>query len=96
MRTSVPWQKNTGFIDYQNAQLSLTGAREGKDVIKRDLGIDLEEEKKEHSNIFDKLKVRKEEIPIKPLTEANWNEIFFIILHHSILLLLAIRKLKPT
>jgi hypothetical protein len=36
-------------------------------VIKRDLGIEIEEEKKEDSNIFDKLKVRKEEIPIKPL-----------------------------
>jgi len=49
----------------------LIGAREGKDVIKRDLGIEIEEEKKEDSNISDKLKIRKEEIPIKPLTEAR-------------------------
>jgi len=58
--------RDTRLIDYQNAQMILIGAREGKDVIKRDLGIDIEE-KKEDSNIFDKLKVRKEEIPIKPL-----------------------------
>jgi hypothetical protein len=36
-----------------------------------DVGIEIEEEKKEDGNIFDKLKVRKEEIPIKPLTEAK-------------------------
>jgi hypothetical protein len=36
-----------------------------------DLGIEIEEEKKEDSNIFDKLKLRKEEIPIKPLTEGK-------------------------
>lgn len=62
--------RDTRLIDYQNAQMILIGAREGKDVIKRDLGIQIEE-KKEDSNIFDKLKVRKEEIPIKPLTEAK-------------------------
>jgi len=63
--------RDTRLIDYQNAQMILIGAREGKDVIKRELGIEIEEEKKEDSNIFDKLKVRKEEIPIKPLTEAK-------------------------
>src|SRR5438874_1793601 len=65
----VSLAKNTGFIDYQNAQIILIGAREGKDAIKRDLGIDIKENKS--SNIFDKLKVRKEEIPIKPLTEGK-------------------------
>jgi hypothetical protein len=60
----------TRLIDYQNAQMILIGAREGKDVIKRDLGIEIKDEKK-GSNIFDKLKVRKEEIPIKPLTETK-------------------------
>jgi hypothetical protein len=62
--------RDTRLIDYQNAQMILIGAREGKDVIKRDLGIEIKEEKK-GSNIFDKLKVRKEEIPIKPLTETK-------------------------
>jgi DNA-directed RNA polymerase subunit H (RpoH/RPB5) len=65
----VSLTRDTRLIDYQNAQVILVGAREGKDAIKRDLGIDIEEE--ESSNIFDKLKVRKEEIPIKPLTEGK-------------------------
>ena len=65
----VSLSRDTRLIDYQNAQVILVGAREGKDAIKRDLGIDIEEE--ESSNIFDKLKVRKEEIPIKPLTEGK-------------------------
>ena len=32
----VPLTRNTKFIDYQNAQIILIGAREGRDVIKRE------------------------------------------------------------
>jgi hypothetical protein len=66
----VSLSRDTRLIDYQNAQVILVGAREGKEAIKKDLGIDIEEEK-EGSNIFNKLKVRKDEIPIKPLTEGK-------------------------
>jgi hypothetical protein len=58
------------FIDYQNAQIILIGAREGKDAIKRDLGIDIEE-KKEDSDIFNRLKMRNDHIPTRPLSEGK-------------------------
>ena len=36
--------KDTKLIDYKNAQIILIGAREGKDVIKNDIGIEIEAE----------------------------------------------------
>jgi hypothetical protein len=33
--------KDTKFIDYQNAQIILIGAREGRDVIKNEIGTGL-------------------------------------------------------
>ncbi|HET7390780.1 MAG TPA: hypothetical protein VFJ51_08140 [Nitrososphaeraceae archaeon] len=35
--------KDTKFMDYQNAQIILVGAREGRDVIKREIGIEIAE-----------------------------------------------------
>jgi hypothetical protein len=63
----------TRFLDYQNAQVILSGAREGKDVIKNDIGIEIteEDETQQSADIFNKLKVRKEKVPIKPLTEGK-------------------------
>ena len=64
--------KDTKFIDYQNAQIILIGAREGRDVIKREIGIEIAESSQENSaDIFNKLKVRKDQVPIKPLTEGK-------------------------
>src|SRR2546423_6952561 len=40
----VPLSKNLRIIDYQNAQIILIGAREGRDVIKNEVGIEIEEE----------------------------------------------------
>ena len=73
------------MIDYKNAQIILIGAREGKDVIKSEIGIELEIEEEEsggHDNqtqqrqqfaadIFNKLKLRKDKIPIRPLIEGK-------------------------
>jgi hypothetical protein len=67
----VSLAKNTGFIDYPNAQIILIGAREGKDAIKKDLGIDIEEKKEEDSNIFNRLKMRNDHIPTRPLREGK-------------------------
>jgi hypothetical protein len=66
----VPLSKDTKFIDYQNAQIILIGAREGRDVIKSEIGIEIKEEQSS-ADIFDKLKLRKEQVPIKPLTEGK-------------------------
>jgi hypothetical protein len=69
----VPLSRDTRLIDYQNAQILLTGAREGRDIIKRDIGIEIidEDETQQSADIFNKLKVRKDQIPIRPLTEGK-------------------------
>jgi hypothetical protein len=64
--------KDTKFIDYQNAQIILIGAREGGDVIKNELGVEIPEgQSPQSADIFDKLKVRKDQVPIRPLTEGK-------------------------
>ena len=71
--TFVPLSRDMRFLDYQNAQILLTAAREGRDVIKRDIGIDIveEDETQQSADIFNKLKVRKDQVPIRPLIEGK-------------------------
>jgi hypothetical protein len=66
----VSLSKNTKFIDYQNAQIILVGAREGKDMVKSEIGIDMKEEQSS-ADIFNKLKLRREQVPTRPLTEGK-------------------------
>jgi hypothetical protein len=49
----------------------LIGGREGRDVVKNERNIEIEEEKQQSANIFNKLKVRKDQVPIRPLTEGK-------------------------
>jgi hypothetical protein len=64
--------RDTKLIDYQNAQIILIGAREGRNVIKNGMAIEIAEEKSSQSaGILNKLKVRKDQVPIKPLTEGK-------------------------
>jgi hypothetical protein len=78
----IPLTKDTKLIDYKNAQIILIGAREGKDVIKSEIGIELEVEEANNddnyktqqqfaADIFNKLKLRKDKIPIRPLIEGK-------------------------
>jgi hypothetical protein len=69
----VPLSRDTRLINYQNAQILLTGAREGRDVIKRDIGIEIidEDETQQSADIFNKLNLRREQVPIRPLTEGK-------------------------
>jgi hypothetical protein len=68
----VSLARNTKLIDYQNAQVILIGAREGRDVIKSEIGIEIAESSQENSaDIFNKLKLRKDQVPIRPLTEGK-------------------------
>ena len=69
----VSLTRDTRFIDYRNAQILLIGAREGRDVIKQDIGIEIsdEDETQQSADIFTKLKVRKDQVPIKPLIEGK-------------------------
>ena len=66
----VSLERDTKFIDYQNAQIILVGAREGRDAIKRETGIEIEESS-QSADIFNKLRVRKDKVPIRPLIEGK-------------------------
>jgi hypothetical protein len=69
----VPLSRDTRLIDYQNAQILLTGAREGRDVIRSEMGIEIidEDETQQSADIFNKLNLRREQVPIRPLTEGK-------------------------
>jgi hypothetical protein len=62
------------FINFQNAQMILVGAREGRDVIQKEFGIDIREEKETvySADIFNKLKIEKDKVPTKPLIEGKF------------------------
>src|SRR5919198_4644161 len=66
----VSLSKDTKLIDYQNGQIILSGAREGRDVIKTEIGIEIGESS-QSADIINKLKVRKNQVPIRPLTEGK-------------------------
>jgi hypothetical protein len=72
----VSLAKDTKFLDYQNAQIILIGAREGGDVIKNEIGIEIGEidqsqQDSSQADTFNKLKIRKDQVPIRPLTEGK-------------------------
>jgi len=64
---------DTQLIDFPNAQVILIGAREGKDIIKNDLGIDLDNnnKRKKDLDVLNKLRTSFKEVPTKPLTEGK-------------------------
>jgi hypothetical protein len=70
----VSLARDLRFINFQNAQMILVGAREGRDVIQKEFGIDIEEENETlHSaDIFSKLKIEKDRVPTKPLIEGKF------------------------
>jgi hypothetical protein len=70
----IPLSKNLKLIDYQNAQIILIGSREGRDVIKNEVAIEIEEnenQQQQAADIFTKLKVQRDKVPIKPLIEGK-------------------------
>jgi hypothetical protein len=66
----VSLAKDTKFIDYQNAQIIVVGAREGRDAIKNEIGIEIEQSL-QSADISNKLRVRKDQVPIRPLMEGR-------------------------
>ena len=66
--------ENSELLDYENTQLLLIGARK-KDV-EEELGIDIDEQRETQrsADIFKELKVRKEEVPLKPLFKGKFPE----------------------
>jgi len=69
----IPLTRNLELVNYQNAQIILIGAREGKDAIKKDIGIEIKEEPETSTSadIFSKLKLRKEQVPVRPIIEGK-------------------------
>ena len=65
-----PQQEIQNLQITKNAQIILIGAREGRDVIKSEIGMEIEEES-QSADIFDKLEIRKDQVPIRPLTEGK-------------------------
>ena len=66
--------KDGQFLGYQNAWMILIRRKERKrrDVIRSEMSIEIAEGSEQQSaDIFNKLKVRKEQVPIKPLTEGK-------------------------
>jgi hypothetical protein len=69
----VPLSRNLKFIDYQNAQVILIGAREGKATLTQGLGITVENENESEksADIFTRLRIQKDQVPIKPLIQGK-------------------------
>jgi len=62
------------LLNYENTQLLLIGARK-KDV-EEELGIDIDEQKEteKSADIFKELKVKREQVPLKPLLKGKFPE----------------------
>ena len=60
------------ILDYENTQLLLIGAR--KRNVEEELGIEINEEKenKNSADIFKELKIKKEEIPLRPFLKGKF------------------------
>lgn len=69
----VPLSRNLKFIDYQNAQVILIGAREGRATVTQELGItvETENENEKSADIFTRLRIHKDQVPIKPLIQGK-------------------------
>jgi hypothetical protein len=52
------------------AQIILVGVREGRDAIKNEIGIEIEESP-QSADIFNKLRMRRDQVPIRPMMEGK-------------------------
>jgi hypothetical protein len=70
----IPISKDIRLIDYLNAQVILIGAREGKDVLMKEIGINIkeEEETEQTADIFGKLQIERKRTPVRPLVEGKF------------------------
>jgi hypothetical protein len=70
----IPLSNDIRLIDYPNAQVILIGAREGKDVPMKEIGIDIkqEEETEQTADIFGKLQIERKRTPVRPLVEGKF------------------------
>lgn len=66
--------ENSELLNYENTQILLIGARK-KDV-EEELGINIDEQKETQrsADLFKELKIKKEEVPLKPLFKGKFPE----------------------
>ena len=71
--------QDPALLNYENTQLLLIGARK-KDV-EEELGIDIDEEKESQrsADLFKELKIRREQVPLKPIFEGKLISEFYSI-----------------
>ena len=64
--------EDPNLLDYENTQLLLIGAR--KEHVEEELGIDIDEEKESQrsADLFKQLKIRREQVPLKPIFEGKF------------------------
>jgi hypothetical protein len=64
--------QDPNLLNYENTQLLLIGARK-KDV-EEELGVDIDEEKESQrsADLFEELKLRREQVPLKPIFEGKF------------------------
>src|ERR671911_1276522 len=64
--------EDPGLLNYENTQLLLIGAR--KKNVEEELGVDIDEEKETErsADLFKELKLRKEQVPLKPLLKGKF------------------------
>lgn len=72
------------FLNYENTQLLLIGAK--KKNVEEELGIDIDDEKETErsADLFKELKVRKEEVPLKPLLKGEFPSKEEVPLSHEV------------
>ena len=64
--------EDPNLLNYENTQLLLIGAR--KEHVEEELGIDIDEEKESQrtADLFKELKIRREQVPLKPIFEGKF------------------------
>lgn len=64
--------ENPDILNYENTQVLLIGAKQGN--VEKELGIELNEEKETENTaeLFKELKIRKEQVPLKPFLRGEF------------------------
>src|SRR5215210_283655 len=77
--------KDSDFLNYENAQVLLIGT--GKKDVQEELGIDLNEEREtaDTAELFKKLHLRKEHVPLKSLLKGDFPSKAELPLHEEMI-----------
>lgn len=62
------------LLDYENTQIALVGARAGDVEEELEITIDGEDESQQSAEVFRRLKIQREQVPLAPLFEGDFPE----------------------